>query len=225
MSATTITASHAYDLPYTADDLDEVGGSEEQYQAVLDAEAAELRAEVEAVGFRPRSLKPPAETGTPREVDAYLERAARELSKLPELAEVISRAAPRDTTGQALYSPEDVLSWVERAVAEGCTMPMLGAREAEDLFRLKRVPNALLREEFERQEDEQEDDGLATRLAYAIDAVSGDQPDSTYVKRLLGVETSRTRTGYPDTLRIFLDYELAVRLADNLGVDYHDLGL
>jgi hypothetical protein len=206
---TSTTALHTFELPYTTDDLDEVGGSEEQYQAALDAEVAELRAEVEAIGFRPRKADEPEER-----------------AKLPLLAEVFARAMPSDPrTREPLFTAADVLGWVERAIEHDCTIPRLRAEEVEDVFRLRRIPNALLREEYLRQQEEHEDDGLPTLIAHKIGAVSNGKPDVTYVKRILGVEPQPGSKGYAPTFRFFVPYEQAVAIADALDLDYHELGV
>lgn len=214
MSATATTI-HEFSLPYTDEDL-----VDHEAQLDLDREAAELRAELVAIGFDARQLRPPAETGTPAEIDAYLDRVAKQMAKLPAAAEVISKAAGVDPlTGERRYSAAEVVGWFDRAIELDISPPRLYPRDVEGLCRLEVVPNARIREAAEDR------DVFIAAVARKISGDGSKQPDTTYAQRLLGAVPTSASNGYAPTLRLFMDYEHAVAMADVLDLDYHEIGV
>ena len=49
--------------------------------------------------------------------------------------------------------------------------------------------------------------------------------DASYLLRLLGLKESPSKTGYPSYVREWIPYETGVKLADALGLDYHEAGV
>lgn len=137
-------------------------------------------------------------------------------------------------TKEPRYPAVEVLGWFARAVAEGCEVPVVGGRNMARLFRVELVPNARFRERFEHLRDEEgltpmalgervgmtrwgKRDGQRVRIG-----------DATAVERALGItskgEVADDGTEYR-TMRLFLDYDLAVTFADALGLDYFAVGV
>lgn len=170
-----------------------------------------------------------AQVDLDRECAALVEAARRPFDTFAErqanVASLIAKAAGRNTlTGDPHYTTDDVLGWVERALEKGCACPRMRPTEVEDVFRMKRVPNAKLRAEYERQVEEGVQH-LPMRLARAAKLGRSERPDTTGVLRFLGIESVPGDKGAPPSLRTFISYEVAVAFADALGMDYHDLGL
>lgn len=233
---TTIAPPHTFELPYTAEDLDAAREQglpvhEAQYQAVLDAEAAELRAEANVTRLREARLRPPGEVGTPAEVSAFIDQAEDEMARLPALAEVIARSCGQNPyTGEPYYTTADVIGWFARAIEMGAATPRVKAREVDDIFRGVRVPNARLRDAYEDRVQHEDAEGLLADLARSIGAEKDGKADSTYALRLLGIEMNsgqKRDDGSRGTgsLRLFITYDQAVAFADVLGLTYHDIGV
>jgi hypothetical protein len=218
----TTTTTHDYPLAPESADVAFDTCAEAYHQAALDDQVAELRALAES-GVR---IKPPEGTGTPAEVSAWIDRAEAELLEgLDPIAEAVSLAAGKsELTGRHHYSKAEVLSWFVRAVEKGCAVPRVRAGDVEDIFRLNRVPNARLRQEYERR-TEAGQEALAASLARAIGSESRGKPDSSFALRVLGVESAPTGKQYLPSLRLFCSHDQAVAMADELGLTYHDVGV
>lgn len=166
-----------------------------------------------------------------------------EAEKVRVQAAAIAEACGNDLTGQPRYTVEDVLGWIARAVELGAGIPVFGPRTVERVFRLELVPNAILRERFQAQCPDRPlaiteashmgaevhqgmtAGGLAKALGFTRTINGTPLGDGTAVERLLGLRTTSGRPGHAPTLRLFIPYDLAVRIADVLDVNYHDLGV
>jgi hypothetical protein len=148
-------------------------------------------------------------------------------ARLQARAEAVAEAAGRDAWGDPLYTREDVLSWVGRCLDHDCAPPRLAPSDVDQLARLVIVPNAKLREAYEREAElrDGEDPPLVTQLARAIGAGSWGKPDVSYVKRLLGIVPSTGGSNYAPTLRVFMPYDHAALMAAELNLDYQTLGI
>lgn len=121
---------------------------------------------------------------------------------------------------EGVYSYEDVLGWLARAIEAGAAMPQLGGRTIDALFRAELVPNAVFRETLERRIAA----GTASMKGLAADVPFVDGDDRN-LERALGMETSPGTKGYPPTLRLFVSYDQAVELMTALKLDPHDCGV
>lgn len=156
------------------------------------------------------------------------DRQERLLLQAQVIAEACGGHGPdEDGDGDPYYSTADVLSWIARAVERECAMPRLGPTLIADLTALRVIPNARLREAVEEREA-REGDGIYTRLAEAIGYGHGEhspRAGTTYVKRLLGMETNAGKKGYPPTLRLFMSYEHAATFAQVLDLAFQTIGV
>lgn len=146
--------------------------------------------------------------------------------KLLETCRLISTACGADATGDLRYSSGEVLGWFGRAVEMGAEVPTVGAKKLRTIFTAVSIPNARFRERFLELT---ESDGLGSEdLAKRLGLIYSDKGDSTAVERLLGLATRPERDADGEeylTVRLFIDYDQAVALADVLCLDYTAVGV
>lgn len=148
-------------------------------------------------------------------------------------ARLVSEAfGEHPVTGERYYAPEEVKRWLAHAAELGAARPSVGAHTLLKLYRREVVPNGLLRERFLELHELGKLTAveLAKRLGYVRKGSPASQRrspvgDATRVERDLGLATVPGSNGRPPSLRLFIPYDLAVRLADLLEVSYHDCGV
>jgi hypothetical protein len=137
-------------------------------------------------------------------------------------------------TSRPYYTPEDVVSWLKRAVEMGCALPRISPSMIVELFQHKIIPNARLRDRYlELKRDrkivpEDKLDGTPGQcspadIAVAVGELNRGKGSGQQVERLLGLQSKSD--GQRQCLRLFVPYETGVKFADALGLDYHDLGV
>lgn len=142
------------------------------------------------------------------------------------------------------HTAAEVRAWCENAQAMGADHPSFRGRVLVALMHIRRVPNAVFRERFielEAQEQlHKESLGSRSEETWASGRHAGDR---TYVKRSIQQEVldamgwdegmlkrslgMRTRPGQAGQkiVTLFLDYEVASRLAPTLGLKPYEAGI
>ncbi len=145
-----------------------------------------------------------------------------------ERAEMVSYILGRDPfTSEPYYTTEEVLGWMDRAVSmggAGVFGQTFNVALLKDLLRVRRVPNAKFRERFVHL---RETEGLTPgALGEQMGLTKmGGVGDATRVERRLGLKPETQRYGKHRTVPMFIPYDLAVRFADALKLEYVEVGV
>lgn len=142
-------------------------------------------------------------------------------------AQLISQACGLDQHDAPLYPASDVEAWLRLPETDGYAAPNIGASLIVKLSRVEVVPNARVRARYLELKAEaasaDPDDG-SVQTPSAIASRLGMR--NSELERALGVVPNPPGSGDSlPTLRLFLPYEVAVRVADALGMTYHEAGL
>jgi hypothetical protein len=191
------------------------------------ARASELTGRVMKLSKRVKEMR---ERITPETIDQNiedLEEALAELDRIHDEQYVLVAAAL-----SWRHSPSEVHAWCERTVAMGAQHPRFDGALLEDLIYERRVPNAPIRDQFERLVDTTErayrhgaaPEDLYCPENYIDQCTKALECDERLLYKRLGImrRTSATRG---DTVSLFMDYDAVSRIAPILNLTPRSAGI
>lgn len=187
-----------------------------QAATALDKRGAELAAEL--AKYDSDAPAPAHLTAELEEIELEVQRLSREIPAIL-CAEAL---AHHDEDGEPYFYPftaDELLAWADHAVELECNPPKFGEDLLPQLVHLEQVPNAPFRERLETLLEEEDGEATLAVIARRVDFTSGDEPDTTRVKRVLGME----RNGV--SVRLFIPYDLGVAFMRALGMTPHQAGV